>query len=43
MIARGFRALVVGFDWSLLHRGTAAEEAHLAEIGSMMRKSGSIA
>lgn len=24
MIARGYRALVVGFDWSLLQRGTAA-------------------
>jgi 4-hydroxy-2-oxoheptanedioate aldolase len=24
MIARGYRALVVGFDWSLLHRGIAS-------------------
>jgi len=24
MIARGYRALIVGFDWSLLQRGTAA-------------------
>jgi 4-hydroxy-2-oxoheptanedioate aldolase len=24
MIARGYRALVVGFDWSLLQRGAAA-------------------
>ena len=24
MIARGYRALVVGFDWSLLQRGVAA-------------------
>lgn len=24
MIARGYRALVLGFDWSLLHRGIAA-------------------
>ena len=24
MIARGYRALVVGFDWSLLQRGIAA-------------------
>jgi hypothetical protein len=24
MVARGYRALVVGFDWSLLQRGCAA-------------------
>jgi len=24
MIARGYRALVVGFDWSLLQRGIAS-------------------
>ena len=30
MIARGYRALVVGFDWSLLQRGAAAAIAGIA-------------
>jgi 4-hydroxy-2-oxoheptanedioate aldolase len=30
MIARGYRALVVGFDWSLLQRGCAAATAGIS-------------
>jgi len=29
MIARGYKALVVGFDWSLLHRGIASAIADI--------------
>lgn len=33
MIARGYKALVVGFDWSLLQRGIADAVAHIRTSG----------
>ena len=34
MIARGYRALVVGFDWSLLQRGIATSIAGVKRGGA---------